>query len=1253
MKDEQNDSDSLVRIAELSGAVILKISPMAESSLGTVWCSDNAQDILNHSPDAIAASFAGDHGLIHADDRERLIRALSSAQTAPQELEFRMQTGDGSEATLKARIATADQTAESGILVLLHDLTQQVQDQRHQAIHNLLSDEAHFRHCVATETTRFDDGLKRVFGIALEGTHRFPHPYLDHIHPEDRDKALRSFLTMLDADESSGDVHYRLRRGDGSYAMVRERFHVDRAANGLAEMVYSSVTDITQWHEERKRRDLLGRVSGRVVIDYDQTLGQLTFSGAVEERLGYAADDMPGDVAAYIDMLHPEDRPVLSDAIDRLHQGEIWTTPRELNYRIRRADGSFAHFLDRSVTITDDLGRARGVLVSLTDVTNLLRTQDALSASHARLKAIADISGQVIADLDVAENKVVWSGAIEEQFGYAPEEMPTDPLRAFELLHPEDRALHLQLLAGLPKGEVWTAPLEVLCRGRHKDGRMLRILHRSLCILDDQGNPRNVLVFLTNVTTLTLKQDQLLAMSEIASDASYEYMHYEGRGIFNKGFSSCFGLDIVGEHPLPFSWGDYVHPDDLKRLEEAFAAFIVGDVQRFTCEYRLRRGDGSWATVRQNSAALRDEDGRATLVIGTLDDMTEQRRTEARLRDAIEALDSGFALYDDDQRLVMHNRQFVDLNKAVADLITPGVKRDALLSAKAERNLLLAPNRVPFSEIGSEKRPINTIMTHSDGRMHNVRLSPTDTGDWVSLVTDVTDVIQEQKKLRAMFDVSADAMFEFDVAQGKIVFDRGFTSHFGYDWNETYDVPSPWETSVHPEEYARVKAARDEFIASRRVRFDIEFRMQRADGSWAYVAERAVALRDDNGKAVLIIGAVADLTEQRMMEDKLHAAQKMETVGRIAGGIAHDFNNLLAVIMGNAELLSMIAENPGQKESVEEIVDAARRGAELTRRLLSFARRSRLAPELVNPNELVSGMGQLIARVMPATMDVQTSLQAGLWSTRVDPSFLESALLNLVINARDAMPKGGTLTIETANRRVTEDYAIERNESISPGRYVMLAVTDTGTGIPRDLLERVVEPFFTTKAPNLGSGLGLSMVDGFVRQSGGLLRIYSEPDVGTTITLLLPAAPDDGRKNAVSRAKSKTTMNPDGLRILLVEDELRVRNVIARTLQNMGLDVHEAETGDAAMEIFAKLDPRPDILLTDVVMPGSMQGPELARRLKALKPDLSIVFMSGYANEAAINGNGLRPDDIFLMKPIQRQTLIDAIARITSTKTQG
>ncbi|TVP74059.1 MAG: PAS domain S-box protein [Rhodobacteraceae bacterium] len=1214
-----------------------------DCTTGHAWCSKTSQSILGYAPKQFAENWARDMSLVSAADRDALRQALSRSDDV--NLRLSMTLGDGAIASIQADVSTVDDGSDARIAVL-RDVTNRAAPDKHAEIFDTLSHEARFTNCRLTNTINFGTGLKSAYGIDLIGTHSVPSPFVDHIHPDDREDAFRGFYDFAETTQGVGEIEFRLRRGDGTYAMVRERFLPERDASGSVIAIHSTVTDISDWHEERKRRDLLARASGRVVIDYDPVADRMQFSGAVEKALGKRPEDMPSTVGEYLELMHPEDRPVLERALDALRSGEVWTEPLELNYRLRHAEGRFVHFLDRSLTITDAENQAVGVIVALTDVSKLLRDREELRLSVERLKALADLSGQVVTELDIATGKVTWSGAVREQFGYAPEEMPQDPAKIYDMIHDADRVAHEHAFDGLAEGKIWTEPLELVSRARHKDGRLLHIQCRSLCVLDGAGNLARVLTVLNDVSGLMQQQERLLTIAEIASDAGYEYFHDEGRIIFNKGFNTCFGLSIAGEHQWPFAWSDFVHPDDFERNEAAFQAFVQSDETRFECEYRLRRGDGTWALVFHKSVALRDEDGRAILIIGTLDDVTEIRRTEARLREAVEALDSGFALYDENQRLVLHNRRFRNLNPEVADLIQEGVTRRELLEALKARNQLLTPDKAIASLTADQAAPINTQVSMADGSLFNVRFNPTASGDWVSLLTDVTDVVQDQQKLRAMFEVSADAMFDFDVAKGTITFDKGFNIRFGFDYEGAYKVPSPWEWTVHPEDYPRVKAGRDAFIDSRKSRFDVEFRMQRADGSWAYVAERAIALRDETGKAIQIVGAVADLTEQRLLEDKLHTAQKMESIGRISGGIAHDFNNLLAVVMGNAELLAITSDDPELQDHVTEIVETCKRGAELTRRLLSFARRSRLAPETVNVNEMVSGMGQLFARVIPESIDLQTSLQAGLWSPRVDPSFLESALLNLVINARDAMPKGGTLTIETANQRVTDAYGLERQEDIKPGRYIMLAVTDTGHGIPKDALARVVEPFFTTKAPNLGSGLGLSMVDGFVRQSGGLLRIYSEVAVGTTIKMLLPADPNERNLGPMPASAKAFEAGAGTLHVLLAEDEPKVRSVVARLLRGAGFEVTEAESGDAALVIFNQMTEHPDVLLTDVVMPGGLQGPMLARKLKELQPDLKIVFMSGYANEAAINGNGLRPDDVFLMKPIQREALLETLAKL-------
>lgn len=385
----------------------------------------------------------------------------------------------------------------------------------------------------------------------------------------------------------------------------------------------------------------------------------------------------------------------------------------------------------------------------------------------------------------------------------------------------------------------------------------------------------------------------------------------------------------------------------------------------------------------------------------------------------------------------------------------------------------------------------------------------------------------------------------------------------------------------------------------------------------------------------------SDTTDRDLSEKKLRQSQKMEAIGQLTGGIAHDFNNLLAIVLGNLELAEETGVSDNLKPLISAAKDATMRGGELTRNMLSFARQASLTPDEIDLNSVVKDINTWAARVLPETIEVDTSLLAGLWKVVADPTSTQNAFLNLVINARDAMPEGGKITVETSNMRIGDDYIEERLEDLEPGRYVMLAVSDTGTGIPPEDLEQIFDPFFSTKETGKGSGLGLSMVMGFMKQSGGTVRVYSEKGEGTSFKLFFPAS--TAAPNIAARiAKDQVITPTPGARILLVEDEQGVMDVLTEVLTSAGYNITTARSGDEAYEIFTRLG-TVDLVVTDIVMPGQLQGPTLVKKLRSLQPELPAIFMSGYANEATVHGNGLRPEDVRLMKPIPRKDLIAAI----------
>jgi nitrogen-specific signal transduction histidine kinase/CheY-like chemotaxis protein len=389
---------------------------------------------------------------------------------------------------------------------------------------------------------------------------------------------------------------------------------------------------------------------------------------------------------------------------------------------------------------------------------------------------------------------------------------------------------------------------------------------------------------------------------------------------------------------------------------------------------------------------------------------------------------------------------------------------------------------------------------------------------------------------------------------------------------------------------------------------------------------------------------VNDITAILQTERALLQFQKMEAVGQLTGGLAHDFNNLLAVMIGNLDLLQENASIDAEtREIQQEALDAALRGAELTRQLLAFSRRQPLQPKRTNLNDLVTSTARLLKKVLGENITIRTRLADRPWTIMADPSQVETSLMNLAINARDAMAQGGTLLVETANVVLDEDY-VRLNHEVVPGEYAMMAVSDSGSGMAPEIVARVFEPFFTTKPAGKGTGLGLSMVYGFVKQSGGHAKVYSEVGVGTTIRLYFPKARDDVADPGSAAEDEPAPPAAKGETVLVVEDKDDVRRVACRQLRKYGYNVIDAENGSVALDILRSGRPV-DLLFTDVVMPGDWSGPALAEEARKLRPGLKLLFASGFPGmvlppQMLAEGNG------FISKPYRHQELNRMIRRI-------
>ena len=402
-------------------------------------------------------------------------------------------------------------------------------------------------------------------------------------------------------------------------------------------------------------------------------------------------------------------------------------------------------------------------------------------------------------------------------------------------------------------------------------------------------------------------------------------------------------------------------------------------------------------------------------------------------------------------------------------------------------------------------------------------------------------------------------------------------------------------------------------------------------------------IADESGQRLGIVIAVRDVTDLRGAEASLRQAQKMEAVGQLTGGIAHDFNNLLGVVIGNLDMLLPRLKDAGDRDLANEAMGGALRGAKLTRQMLAFARRQALSPVTLDLGQHVGELSMMLRRTLGESISVSNHRSADLWPCLVDPGQLDNVLLNLAINARDAMPQGSNLTIEVTNAHLDEQYAAG-NAEVRPGDYVSLSVTDNGAGIPREILGRVVEPFFTTKAPGHGTGLGLSMAFGFAKQSGGHLKIYSEPGHGTTVSLYLPRA-EAAAAPAVDRGLGGSGLSRGSETILLVDDNDAVRKTAARQLLDLGYRVIEAKNAAAALAVLAQ-GARVDMLFSDVIMPGGMNGFDLAADVSARYPDIKLLLVTGFAEGAARDGMPKGLDIELMSKPYRLRELADRVRTI-------
>jgi len=757
------------------------------------------------------------------------------------------------------------------------------------------------------------------------------------------------------------------------------------------------------------------------------------------------------------------------------------------------------------------------------------------------------------------------------------------------------------------------------------------------------------------VRTLRDSEERYRFVTEHTHDAIF-LIDLEGRYTFgNRRLEELTGYrleELIGQSVLMV-----LTPAGAQAASARRDALLAGDDRPVFYETEIVRKDGTRILAEVSSTSVRDN-GTLIARMGVARDVTERKRNEVALRESEERFRAifeqagvGIAVVTADGRWLRVNQRLCELVGYTAEELQARRYQDLThpddLDTSLRRRRAMLEGEAPAYSFEQRYIHKNGSIVWINLTTSVMRGAPGDPSVSIAVIEDISQrkaaeaaLLESAERFRATFEQAA-------VGIGIVARDGRFLSVnqklcdiVGYSSRELADLH--FLDITHHDDAELNRALRRPMVEDETPSYTMEKRYVHKNGSIVWVHVTASQARDASGEAGSSIAIIQDITARKQLEEELNHAQRMEGVGQLAGGIAHDFNNLLTVIRARSELATArLQEADPLRRDLLLIQKTADRAAMLTRQLLAFSRKQVLQPKVVALNELITGATDLLKRVIGEHIDLAFVPGADIGRVRVDPGQLEQVIVNLAVNARDVMPGGGQLTLETASVELDAAYAA-RHVDVVAGSYAMLAVSDTGTGMSREIQARIFEPFFTTKEPGKGTGLGLSTVYGIVKQSGGHIRVYSEPGAGTTFKVYLPrtdAAPE------ASAARASDALPYGTETILLVEDEAEVRGVTREVLEGFGYTVLEATQAADAMLIARRHAGMIDLLLTDVVMPR-MSGRALAEAVAPERPETKVLFMSGYTDDAIILHRVLEPGMHFLEKPFAPPALARKVREV-------
>jgi PAS domain S-box-containing protein len=968
-----------------------------------------------------------------------------------------------------------------------------------------------------------------------------------------------------------------------------------------------------------------------------------------EEWNGISQDKVMGKTAYDI---FPKGQADSYSALDR--EVKESRAARELEFDIPDRDGAVRSTIVVKFPIFGLDGAATGIGGFNIDITERKRAEDARRQSEAQLKAIVDNSPSNISIRDTQGRYLQVGKETRRLFGTTREKIlgktPSDfysPDMADKMLA-EDREV-------IKTGQPVTSERSIT----YPSGKARTVISTKFPLLEAGEVPMGVCTITIDITERTqaeeaLRRSEAQLMAVVDNSPNYIYIRGADGRYLLASKQICRLLGTTPEKIKGTSPSDY-YPDDIAENFLAEDREVLRTGRTMTTERGIFYPTREARTVISTKFPLFETDGSLVGICAIVADISERKRMEEALRESEERFravvdNSPTAIYlkDNEGRYLLTNKKHQEWygddlqGKHFSDCF-PKEMADFFHATDWD----VVDKRSAQEYEFEFTRPDGTLQ--SNFMIKFPILAPN--GDSMGIggiTTDVTErkkteqALRESEELfRSAFETTAQGMALVGLDGRWLNINDALCTITGYSHEELLAIK--FQSITHPDDLETDMENLRQLLAGEISTYQREKRYVHKQGHIVWVLLSVAMIRDPDGSPLYFVTQVQDVSGRKVAEEQLRQAQKMEAVGQLTGGIAHDFNNLLTIAIGNLQLLDEnIQDDQPLKKHIEPALDAMFRGADLTSRLLAFARKQILEPQIIDVNKHVSEMGDMLRRTIGEAIQIKVVLAEDPWRTLIDPTQLEAALLNLTINARDAMPDGGMITIEVANAQL--DHTSEGGDlEVTAGPYVMIAVSDSGTGMPEDVRLRAFEPFFSTKETSKGSGLGLSMIYGFVRQSGGYVYLYSEEGQGTVVKLYLPKTESSEATTAEETTRVEE-LPTGGETVLVVEDNTSVRIILTLLLKELGYRVLAAKNGPTALDSVDEHDDI-DLLLTDVIMPGGMNGAALAREAKKRRPNLKVLYTSGYTQNVIAHGGVLDEGIELISKPYSKAELASKVRR--------